>query len=70
MRRQNWHTDHSDSPLELRFNVAFINWYTDKEYDNTEAIDANIDAMLEEEKADADAELRVLEKKGRFGELV
>jgi len=26
--------------------------------------------MLEEEKADADAELRVLEKKGRFGELV
>jgi len=26
--------------------------------------------MLEEEKADADAELRVLEKKGRLGELV
>lgn len=31
--------------------VAFINWCTDKEYDNTEAIDANIDAIRRQKEA-------------------
>ncbi len=31
--------------------VAAMNWYTDKEYDNTEAIDANIDAIRRQKEA-------------------